>query len=291
MRRVLILSLPLLIVSACFDSDDDGLTNSEEEELGTDPESADSDGDGLDDAEEVDGGTDPLVADSDGDGLSDGDEVNDHGSDPNEVDSDGDGYEDAWEVAEGSDPVDDDSTIYAGGWPYNPDKSGPDIDSADVDMDEIFAQISLMDQYGDMVDLHDFTGQGKYIAVDISAVWCGPCNGLAQWISTDNDSYGFGSYWPEVKDKVHDGEVYWITILGQDNYGNIPDLNVLEKWSFNDYPDDQIPVLADTENADMANTYLQGGWPTLFLLDETGTIVAMPTNDNYYAALDAINDL
>ena len=35
-----------------IDSDDDGLTDAQEAELGTDPEGADTDGDGLDDGEE-----------------------------------------------------------------------------------------------------------------------------------------------------------------------------------------------------------------------------------------------
>ncbi len=36
-----------------LDSDGDGLTDEEERELGTDPNSADTDGDGLNDGEEV----------------------------------------------------------------------------------------------------------------------------------------------------------------------------------------------------------------------------------------------
>jgi hypothetical protein len=42
------------------DTDGDGLMDSEEKALGTDPNEADSDGDGWDDGEEVDGNTDPL---------------------------------------------------------------------------------------------------------------------------------------------------------------------------------------------------------------------------------------
>jgi hypothetical protein len=42
------------------DADDDGLTNGEEEELGTDPANADSDGDGFSDGDEVAGATDPT---------------------------------------------------------------------------------------------------------------------------------------------------------------------------------------------------------------------------------------
>jgi hypothetical protein len=46
----------------------------------------DTDGDGLLDSEEAALGTDPELADTDGDGLSDGAEVNTHGTDPLAVD-------------------------------------------------------------------------------------------------------------------------------------------------------------------------------------------------------------
>ena len=84
-------------LTGCVDSDGDGLTNSEERDLGTDPDVADTDGDGIADGEEVERGIDPLNIDSDGDGYSDGDEV-----------------------AEGSDPADEDDMIFEGGFPYNP---------------------------------------------------------------------------------------------------------------------------------------------------------------------------
>jgi len=47
-------------VDLTLDSDGDGLTDVEEEELGTDPFLSDSDGDDFTDSEEVTGGTDPL---------------------------------------------------------------------------------------------------------------------------------------------------------------------------------------------------------------------------------------
>ena len=58
----------------------------------------DSDQDGLWDAEELDMGLDPAVQDSDGDGLTDGAEVELFGTDPLSADSDGDGIDDALEL-------------------------------------------------------------------------------------------------------------------------------------------------------------------------------------------------
>lgn len=57
------------------DKDGDGLTNGQEQEIGTDPLEPDSDGDGLDDGLEVKVGTDPLKPDTDGDGVTDGIEI------------------------------------------------------------------------------------------------------------------------------------------------------------------------------------------------------------------------
>ena len=59
-----------------LDTDQDGLTDKEEEALGTNKSETDSDFDGLFDREEVKVyGTNPLNPDTDGDGVKDGDEV------------------------------------------------------------------------------------------------------------------------------------------------------------------------------------------------------------------------
>ncbi|HLP15397.1 MAG TPA: OmpA family protein [Bacteroidota bacterium] len=81
------------------DTDNDGLPDKVEKQLGTDPENPDTDGDGLSDGDEVNKyHTDPLKADTDGDGLSDGDEVNKYHTDPLKADTDGDGLSDGDEV-------------------------------------------------------------------------------------------------------------------------------------------------------------------------------------------------
>jgi len=66
------------------DIDGDGLTNTDETNLGTDPYNSDTDADGLTDGDEVNVSfTNPLLLDTDGDGLGDGDEVLTYATDPN----------------------------------------------------------------------------------------------------------------------------------------------------------------------------------------------------------------
>ncbi len=68
----------------------------------------DSDQDGLSDQREHDLGTNPYRADTDGDGLVDGAEINQHGTNPHAADSDGDGTNDGVEVSEGRNPLEED---------------------------------------------------------------------------------------------------------------------------------------------------------------------------------------
>lgn len=95
------------------DSDGDGLTDSVEKTLGTDPRNVDTDGDGLPDSYEVWNALDPLnfsdaSADVDNDGLSNIEEF-DFGSLPFVADSDEDKFWDGFEVDWGTDPTAADS--------------------------------------------------------------------------------------------------------------------------------------------------------------------------------------
>ncbi len=81
------------------DSDGDGVSDEEEEKIGTNPKVRDTDLDGIWDGEEIYGWkTDPLKRDTDGDGLSDYWEVKKYSTDPFNPDTDGDGYLDGQEV-------------------------------------------------------------------------------------------------------------------------------------------------------------------------------------------------
>ncbi len=85
------------------DSDDDGLTDVEEVDRGTDPFDPDTDRDGLGDGYEAREGTDPTKADTDGDGLSDNLEID--GTSATKADTDGDGIDDGDEYVLRLDPT------------------------------------------------------------------------------------------------------------------------------------------------------------------------------------------
>lgn len=91
------------------DKDGDGLTDGEENSIGTDPLNPDTDGDGLTDGDEVQiYHSNPLNQDSDSDRLTDSEEIAKK-LDPNDPDKDKDGLIDGDEVTRGTDPFDPDT--------------------------------------------------------------------------------------------------------------------------------------------------------------------------------------
>lgn len=97
-----------LVSGGTKDSDADGLTDAEEQKIGTNPFDPDTDHDGLSDYDEVKVyHTDPLNPDTDYDGLKDGAEVFNYKTDPLLRDTDHGGVADGHEVIEdGTNPLD-----------------------------------------------------------------------------------------------------------------------------------------------------------------------------------------
>ncbi|HOM04927.1 MAG TPA: OmpA family protein [Candidatus Kapabacteria bacterium] len=124
------------------DYDKDGLSNSRERALGTDPRNPDTDGDGISDGDEVlIYYTDPLKPDTDGDGLTDYDEIFTYKTSPIKFDTDGDGLGDGEEIARKTDPLkydtdgdglgDGDEVMKFRTDPLNPDTDGDGLSDGD----------------------------------------------------------------------------------------------------------------------------------------------------------------
>jgi hypothetical protein len=94
-----------------------------------------------------------AFVDSDGDGISDAEEK-EIGSDPALEDSDGDGYADGIEVESYTDPTDRNDHPYIGGWPI--DACRNDLEGTGMAEGDVIPDITLLDQYGEEVRIHDF---------------------------------------------------------------------------------------------------------------------------------------
>lgn len=266
-----------LLLAACGarDADGDGLSDAEERELGTDPRVADSDDDGLSDGEEVEFGSNPLLADTDGDRLGDWHE-RDLGTDPNAFDSDGDGYADGDEVTESKDPLDASSVIYQGGWPYQWNKDSLTDEAAPGDRWRVgrrIGRLKQLDHHGERVDLFDFALHGKYTIIDSSATWCGPCQDTAEWLSSGSPNVGPAA----IRAAVSSGDLQWVTVIAQDNYGNQPSVEILAAWDAL-YPHPRVPVIRDgSAGLVYFGVNVDGNYeifPQAVLVDETMTVIA-----------------
>ncbi len=87
------------------DIDTDGLSQAQEQKIGTDTEKKDSDSDGISDTDEIVlFHTNPTTMDSDADGLTDYQEVYHYKTNPLAFDTDFDGYHDGLEVKTNHNP-------------------------------------------------------------------------------------------------------------------------------------------------------------------------------------------
>lgn len=223
-------------------------------------------------------------ADADGDGLTDAEEA-ELGTDPARPDTDGDGYRDGDEVAEGSDPRDPASRIYTGGWPYDPHKdrlSGPLPRPASAAVGARFARVVLVDQFGDRVDLYDFGASGKPAVVDLSTQWCVPCRNVATWLGGGADPDGHAATWPAGPAALARGDLYWLTVLSEDEDHLPADASAPPEW-VSRFPT-AMPVLADD---DALATEFVGvvGYPTLVLLEPDLTVAVLARHDPIDAVL------
>ena len=245
------------------------------------------------------------------------------------IDSDGDSYLDLDELFMNRNPHDPFSKIYEGGWPFNnkkhlikspstdcPNGLGCDCvlnDNNDTCSDfggkctrhfkgnycsiskgTIFPEFIAVDQFGDIVNIYDFANNEKYILIELGTVWCSPCNTLASLISYGEENIKSKSFWKkeyqQVIDMIKNDEVYFITILYEDEFRDNVTSYTSYEW-YDNYPDDNIPVLAD-ESKYLHSLIKPTGIPTIILLNEKMEVVQESTrgfNKAFDELLNIIN--
>jgi thiol-disulfide isomerase/thioredoxin len=142
------------------DSDEDGLTDAEEEALGTDPANADSDGDGFDDGIEIDAGTNPMYEFS-------------HT------------YTGGYNVGFCESPYGESATGATGTAVITQEGETYTWDA--YDNGDVLENFTLLDQHGEMVDLYSFCG--KHVVFAVGAGWCGPCRTVAAGLQAEQDEW------------------------------------------------------------------------------------------------------
>ena len=238
------------------DSDEDGLSDAEEAELGTDPNDKDSDDDNYWDSWEVLEGTDPLDLDS--------------------------------RIYTGWWPYNPDKdSLEQGSWDAVSREAGAPFPRASF----YDRSGDLVDLYDFTNFTINSTGQPAYFIFDISAQWCGPCHAMAYWLGglESESTAGLREAYPTLPDKVHGLQAWWVTFIVEGGDKNPPDMQDAEAW-FSVHPDAYIPIFVDLEQIVQAN-FSGGYYPFVFLLDPELKIVSWDNdsqNGNPYYAFDFV---
>ena len=113
--------------------------------------------------------------------------------------------------------------------------------------------IIAIDHNGDEFDL--YTNYGSLIVLDLSAMWCGPCNSA-------------GAHAQEVQDRYAAEDLIYVTVLVENSHGVPPTTDDIQDWATM-YGNTTSPVIP----GDRGMLVSSGGswdltsWPTFFYMD------------------------
>jgi len=136
----------------------------------------------------------------------------------------------------------------------------------------------MADQKGQTLSLWQF--YGKVVVLDISAIWCAPCQDLAQGTQ-------------ETVEHFADDEFMYVTLLSQDLENNAPDHEDLNLWG-DTFAISGAPIIGD--DSDMTYTgppidQNAGQLPILLVIDPTMRVaqqVTPPSDENLRIAVENV---
>ena len=152
-----------------------------------------------------------------------------------------------------------------------------------------FPSFIATDQYGDNVNIYDFSNQGKHILLEMGTTWCTPCHLMASWLSYNDQEISNKRFWNEdyqqIYNLIQNDSIYYITVLYENDFKGNVTYETLYEW-FNLYPDEKIPILADSEKF-LHRWIKPTGLPAVILLNEKMKIVTYSSR-GMNAAFDSI---
>ena len=120
---------------------------------------------------------------------------------------------------------------------------------------------SMIDENGDEVWLYDL--MGKPVILDLSAMWCGPCQRAAEEVQEVQDAHS---------------ELTYLTILIENLQSNPPAWSDLQVWE-NELGIDSAPTwggsreLISSDPTEIESQLFLSGWPTFYFLDSELRVV------------------
>ena len=154
---------------------------------------------------------------------------------------------------------------------------------------DYFPDFKGIDQFDEIVDIYDFSNQNKYILIEMAAEWCSPCHVLSNWITFKDEEIYTHKWWKEeyniIHDLIHNNEIFFITVMYENEFKENATYQTVSEW-YQNYPDDKIPILADSNK--YLHTWLKpAGIPAIILLDQNMKIVEY-TNRGLNATFDKL---
>ena len=149
----------------------------------------------------------------------------------------------------------------------------PDLVAEGYQRGEVFPDLRMRDQNGDEIAVWQW--YGMVVTVDISTMWCGPCQGLAAEVDHT---------WKDYKD---DGFMY-ITMMPENVSGESPNTADLNVWA--DRFDITAPVLSDRD-AHSYDIAPDQAWPRILIIGRdmrvTESQVTPPEDSAIRAAIES----